>query len=196
MAIKSITILEAWRVFAKDEVFEFTPGVNLLVGDQGCGKSSLLSTIAAKMGSTTYRFETGLQKKVTITVNDKTTVYGFDFETHNPRTKSVLGPCPGFQIASKFTSHGETAKPILSRMAQFRNAVVFLDEPDTALSPRSILGLKDLFAEMVENGCQIIAAVHNPLLILAYPQCLSLDSHTWVESKEFLKSHGINLPLA
>lgn len=44
--IKSLTILEDWRSFKSGFKIIFHPGINLIVGDQGTGKSSLLHLIS------------------------------------------------------------------------------------------------------------------------------------------------------
>jgi predicted ATPase len=71
-------------------------------------------------------------------------------------------------------SHGE------SFLQFFRSrftgpGLYLLDEPDTALSPLSVLGLLAALREMVvEAGAQFIIATHNPIL-LAYPGAMLLS---------------------
>ncbi len=64
-------------------------------------------------------------------------------------------------------SHGESFLSFFQ--ARFTGPGLYLlDEPDTALSPQSVLGLITLLKEMVGRGAQLLIATHNPIL-LAFP---------------------------
>jgi len=64
-------------------------------------------------------------------------------------------------------SHGESFLHFFR--ARFTGPGLYLlDEPDTALSPQSVLGLMAALGEMVRGGAQFIIATHNPIL-LGYP---------------------------
>jgi predicted ATPase len=64
-------------------------------------------------------------------------------------------------------SHGESFLQFFR--ARFTGPGLYLlDEPDTALSPQSVLGLMAGLSEMVDQGAQFIIASHHPML-LAYP---------------------------
>ena len=55
--LNTLKFKENWRCFKAGDTFDFRPGVNLLVGDQGCGKSSLLQAIAASVKSKKYQYD-------------------------------------------------------------------------------------------------------------------------------------------
>jgi predicted ATPase len=64
-------------------------------------------------------------------------------------------------------SHGESFLQFFG--ARFTGPGLYLlDEPDTALSAQSILGLLAMLKQMIEEGAQFIIATHSPIL-LAYP---------------------------
>ena len=64
-------------------------------------------------------------------------------------------------------SHGESFLSFFQ--ARFTGPGLYLlDEPDTALSAQSVLGLIALLREMVQRGAQFVIATHNPIL-LAFP---------------------------
>jgi predicted ATPase len=78
-------------------------------------------------------------------------------------------------------SHGES----FLRFFQARFAgegLYLLDEPDTALSPQSVLGLLVMLKDMVQQGAQFIIATHSPML-MAFPgaSILSFDRHPVAE---------------
>ncbi|HZS94240.1 MAG TPA: AAA family ATPase [Chloroflexota bacterium] len=61
-------------------------------------------------------------------------------------------------------SHGESFLRFFG--ARFNGQGLYLlDEPDTALSAQSILGLVVMLREMVEAGAQLIIATHSPILL-------------------------------
>lgn len=118
--INSIKFINQYRTFKKNEVFSLKP-ITLLVGDQGIGKSSFLEAI--------------IDDKIVLRTPDYKGEYSkLDLEKDNPRIKNYLMDNPGFQIASKFLSHGQTLLPILESMKIFKNQLILLDEPETALS--------------------------------------------------------------
>lgn len=186
--LTSLQFTEKWRCFAEGDTIEFRPGVNLLVGDQGSGKSSVLQAIAASAKAKKYTYQVDLGKKVKV-VADKMPAGGFDFEKDNRRTRHYFDH-DNFQahIAMMWSSHGQSNLAILRGMAKMQGTLIFLDEPDMALSIRSIYKLIDLLNAAAIRKCQIVAAVHNPILIQAYPEVYSLEKRKWVYSDEFILS--------
>lgn len=189
--LTAITFTEDWRCFKVDEAFAFSPGVNLLVGDQGCGKSSLMSAIRngaikLKRHDIDYR-----KKKVaTVMVDDKPCQsFKFDFEKDNFRTKPYFDSgSTAFHVQSMWKSHGEQNRAVLDNMADAKDSVIIMDEPDMALSLRSIYRLIKMLDKMADAGNQIIMAVHNPLLIEHFPIVLSLEHRAWIPSDVFIES--------
>ena len=178
-----------YRCFEEGEVFEFRPGINLLVGDQGCGKSTLLGELrncGTKLKASDRAHRT--KKSGTVSTSGKCSSYVFDFEYDNPRTKGHFGDSINFQIASMYASHGETGITVLRALKEAENSIIFMDEPDMALSVRSILEIAKLFDDMVKRGNQLIAAVHNPLLIECSDDVLSLEHRRWITSDDFISS--------
>jgi len=92
------------------------------------------------------------------------------------------------QLACLFSSHGEASYAISKAVEKFDESLIFFDEPDMALSIRSCNKLVNLFKRLSETK-QIIAAVHNPTVIAAFPEVLSLEHHCWMTSDQFIKSH-------
>jgi predicted ATPase len=190
--LKTLRFKETWRCFKAGDTFEFRPGVNLLVGDQGCGKSSILQAIAASCKHKKYTYDRGLSKKIEV-VGTPCTAGGFDFEKDNRRTLSYFGDDIQFQLAAMFHSHGQSNMAMLENLSTAAGTMIFLDEPDMALSIRSIKRLADIFLALAANGCQVIAAVHHPFLIWAFPEVYSLDTRQWVGSRKFVNSQLLPL---
>lgn len=62
-----------------------------------------------------------------------------------------------------------------------------MDEPDMALSIRSIAKLVGKLRQAVQNNCQVIAAVHNPLLINSFDEVFSVEHRRWMKSSQFVE---------
>ncbi len=184
--IHSIEFLGDWRCFQAGDRFDFRPGVNLLVGDQGCGKSSLLKAIQ-NAGVKKDR-DKDLFQKTEMKV-DPCRSFKFDFERDNPRILSHIGPSPMFQINAMFKSHGECNILLIDNLKDTSNSLVMMDEPDMALSVRSCKHLVERFKVLADNNSQILAAVHNMAVIQAFNEVYSLEHHRWMTSAEFIASH-------
>lgn len=176
--LHTITFLEKHRCFNEGDTFAFRSGVNLLVGDQGCGKSTLLEAINSKA-------------KVKVVADLGKSAF-LDFEKGLPRNKSDFLPNVDYlaQVAAGWSSHGQVVNAALRGMPVEYGLVVLLDEPDAALSVRSCVALVHQLNATVARGCQIIAAVHNPILIASQEAVLSLEHRRWMPGRAFLQTQG------
>jgi predicted ATPase len=185
--IRKLKFLQDYRCFAAGFAVDFRPGLNLLVGDQGAGKSSLLN-ILTKL-SRGIESGSGAVAKLTLSPSVKSiAVLSLDLEKDNPRKQSAVRGM--LDVSSHFMSHGETVNLLLSHMKKSsRKAphVFILDEPDMALSPRSIDALAKMFIHCARNS-QIIASAHNPWMIAAAGDVYSVEHRRWIPSSEFLDS--------
>jgi predicted ATPase len=186
--IKTLTFTEPWRCFKQDDAIVFHTGINLLVGEQGMGKSSLLQAIAAACKSEKYQFEHGLAKKIKVTAT-ACPCGGFDFEKNNLRTLSYFEDgCTAAQISLSRMSHGQANNLMLSGLKGARDTLLFFDEPDMSLSIKSITTLAALLWDAMGRGCQVIASVHHPFLIQAFPECFDMEAREWVSSDLYVQS--------
>jgi predicted ATPase len=180
--IKSIRFKADWRCFKEGDYFEFEPGVNLLVGDQGTGKSSIL---------TLFRWATNqeneLKRVADLQCEGLVELRIFDFERDNPRTRGYVKFAA--DVYMRYQSHGNCVLALLDVLEEQDDTrkCFILDEPDMALSIRSI---NKVVAKLQASKHQIIAAAHNPFLIRAFPQVLSVEHKHWMPSEEFIASHS------
>jgi len=175
--IRSISFEKDWRCFKPGDAFDFDPHVTLVVGDQGTGKSSMLSIFKDRIG------KLGQYKDIATISATPTQVRIFDFERDNPRTKGHIEYFA--DVAMRFESHGNSILAILGLLEdRSKEQMTFiLDEPDMALSIRSI---NKLVRILQDTHHQVIAAVHNPRLISAFPRVLSVEHRCWMSSDEFI----------
>jgi predicted ATPase len=88
-----------------------------------------------------------------------------------------------------FSSHGESVKAILKGLDACTSGIVMLDEPDSSLSIRSCMKLVNRFKALEQRGVQVIAAVHNPVVIEAFECVFSLEHQLWMTGAEFISTH-------
>lgn len=182
--INSVEFEQDYRCFKKGEKYELNSPVVCLVGDQGCGKSSLINLLFNKDGEK--------KKVIKIDVPKKVTCYMFDFEKDNPRTKSAI---PNEQkkfnqmISTIWKSHGETLRIYsIDAIKKANDCVIFFDEPETALSLRNQYNLIDEMNNAVKRNCQIIISTHCLPIIESRLEILSLEHKKWMKSEDFIKT--------
>tara|TARA_Y100000310_G_scaffold130972_1_gene130146 strand:- start:6111 stop:6653 length:543 start_codon:yes stop_codon:yes gene_type:complete len=162
-------------------IIEPKSGVNLFVGENGCGKSSLLKAMT--------------QGSFVNIVTDGASPFGyFDSERDNPRVKTsnpLSSDSMMVSVKSHFESHGETLLPILEQMSNEENTVLFLDEPENGISMSNQLKLWRKINKAVKNGCQFFIATHSYILIEKFKEVYDLNNYEWVKSKEYLERFKI-----
>jgi len=194
--ISRLTFLKKYRVFEAGETFEFRQGVNLIVGDQGAGKTSLLEAIGGELyewGERQSLEKLATIRKIELTVQKEKFQY-FDFEKENPRTKKMTFHSAAQTIAglsSRTKSHGETIWHIMESAEEASKVKIWLfDEPDAALSIRSCHRLAEGLRRISEkNKAQILVTAHSPILIGSFEEVLSIEHKRWMPSQEFIAAH-------
>ncbi len=186
--LSEIRFREDYRCFHKGQVLRFEKGVNLLVGEQGSGKSTLITLLRDRVGN---KFKAELSHRVMDVDMQACYVRWLDFEKDNPRTQAEIGLHDAFRIGSMSVSHGQTMLAMLNGLETILQeapgrTLLLLDEPDMALSIRSVNHLARLLGRAAEDGHQVIAAVHNPIVIASQPRVLSLDTGKWMASERFI----------
>lgn len=191
--IKKIKFTEDYRCFKKDQSFELQ-NLNLLVGDQGCGKSTILEQLR----------DCGQRKKskIKIELSEESLKKGinsfyFDFEKDNPRIKdpqlftNVDGTNKGIgfrnALAQRFSSHGESLVNFsVEGIKKAKDAVVILDEPESSLSLRNQYRMIKEIEKALERNVQFLIATHCYILINNFSNVLSLEHMDWMSSREFI----------
>lgn len=194
--IQALFFNDKYRLFKKGDEFFFQDGVTLLVGDQGCGKSTVLQCLASLGGvkRSFWKMERAstIQKVAILVVDEPKPVFAHDYENDSPRTSpsfETMGQIPfGMAHAQMRMSHGQASNQLTSVIAGLKNSYVLLDEPDSGMSCRSALALAEAMKKAVENGCQVIASVHHPWLIEQFPEVLSVEHGDYMKSEDFLAS--------
>lgn len=172
-------------VFNYTKQLIFNSPVTLFVGENGTGKSTLLEALARASDIHIWRKPEGVRYQVNR--YEKQLYKYLSLEWSNGR---VPGAYFGSEIFKDFTnildewaasdpgqlkyfggkslvtqSHGQSMMAYFRSRYQIRG-IYFLDEPETALSPRSQLELLDIIGENGQAGhAQFIIATHSPILL-------------------------------
>jgi ABC-type multidrug transport system ATPase subunit len=172
--IQKLTLNGKWKKRIpkrENSIFEFLPGVNLLIGPNGSGKSTIIQSIKTFIKSKNQKDKSDIEL---ITGNKN--IFIFDFEKDSFRTKSYFSSTNvKFQVSSMFSSHGETTKALINGLSSdnLENLTLVFDEPDQALD---IDGINLLIEQLkICKAEQIIMSVHHPALILSNFHVIELE---------------------
>jgi len=172
-------------------VLNQTPELNLktnitfFIGENGSGKSTLLKAITRRCGIYIWQeygktrfeynpYEDMLYKHIDVTwTNGKTPGAYFSSESYEHLTNviddwasadpALMGYFGGKSLITQ--SHGESFMSFFKARYKIKG-VYFLDEPETALSPKRQIEFLKLLADMSFNGnAQFIIATHSPILL-------------------------------
>ena len=173
------------KIFENNQSITFQSPVTLFVGENGSGKSTLLRAICQRCGI--HIWEETERRRFQHNPYENELHLAIDIEWKNG---SVPGSYFGSQIFQNFAqfvdewaiadpkmldyfggkslmtqSHGQSLMSYFKSRYQ-RKGIYFLDEPETALSPKSQLELLELLNEMRDAGhAQFIIATHSPILL-------------------------------
>lgn len=163
--------------------------VNLFVGNQGCGKSTMLRLIQKNSSD----IQINLTKEC---LRNGVDTFYFDSENDNPRTKDPqlftnasgqsIGYGYGNALVSRFRSHGEILEHfIITPILKAKNCVIILDEPESGLSITNQFKLINAINGAVERGCQFFIATHCYPLIQSF-NVISLEHGKNMSGVEFI----------
>jgi predicted ATPase len=172
---------------------DLAPGVTFLVGENGAGKSTLVEAIAVAYGMSPEGGSTGARLTTRATESSLSddlqlirglgagragfflraeTMHGFyTYLEENPRTS---GP-PDLPFHEM--SHGESFLAVIGDRFT-RRGFYCLDEPESALSFSSSLGVVGVLNDLAESGSQVLCATHSPV-IAALPGARILEVGDW-----------------
>ncbi len=173
------------KILQKTEEVGFSTPVTFFIGENGSGKSTLLRAISHKCGihiwhgETRRRFEKNpyedkLYRVIDVEWADGPVPGSFfaserfqDFaqllDEWADETPDILDYFGGRSLMTQ--SHGQSILSFFKARYE-REGLYFMDEPETALSPKSQLELVALLDSMGKAGhAQFIIATHSPILL-------------------------------
>lgn len=152
--ITTLKILDAsYQARIGKTQIDFKPGINLLVGENGSGKSSLLELIRLTLAD-----ETGQKARLIRDVSVPVEFYSAE-EATTIHHKSETG-----KLSDMAISHGQRLQRYLDSLQTIQSeTVIIADEIETALSFDVIWNL-GAFLHKANPNVQWIIATHNPIL--------------------------------
>jgi predicted ATPase len=123
----------------------------------------------------------------------------FDAESDNPVSAipKMLNPDgKGFPsmvhqlFCAQEESHGESMLPISDYILDnAKDCIIFMDEPETALSLKNQLRLSKKIMESAEKrNNQIILSTHSLMIVNQFEDVFDMEARAWVKTKDYLKS--------
>lgn len=188
--LEKLIILEDYNNIPKDLVIELK-SINPIVGEQGCGKSSLLDILSNnEKDLITYKSSPLLKK------GDVVNSFYFDTEKMNPRIKDpqlYTNPTGkdvgiGFKssLISRYKSHGEVLREFtVNALHKAVNSVVMLDEPEASLSLANQFKLAKEIKKASSTN-QILFSTHSLVLIQSFEEVYDLENKCWVKSIDYI----------
>ena len=210
-------------IFKNSLKMEFKKPITFIIGDNGTGKSTLLESIAYKIGfnvlggnknhsyyNSKVNDNLKLADNMKLIWNNKTS-NGFFFRAESflnfseyleemaiENGKGMFSAYGGKSLIKQ--SHGESFLALFQN--KFQDGIFILDEPEAALSAERQLSLIAIISDLCRSGkCQFIIATHSPLLItLPNSQIYEingdkLEQKKYDETKQFsLYKNYLNAP--
>ncbi|MCK5098908.1 MAG: AAA family ATPase, partial [Desulfobacteraceae bacterium] len=187
------------KIFQNTDTITFNNAITMFIGENGTGKSTLLKALAYKCGIHIWQSEFNIRCEQNLYEEDLYKSISVQW-----KNGAVSGSFFGSQIFSHFAKNLEEwamsdskmlnyfgGKSLITQshgqslMSYFKSrynikGLYFLDEPETALSPASLVDLLNLLIKINKQGhAQFIIATHSPFL-MALPDCkiLTFDNTT------------------
>jgi predicted ATPase len=98
----------------------------------------------------------------------------------------------GYDIACRFASHGEAMLPLILTSKNFKNTILFVDEPEAGISlsnQKKIFNTLQLISK--KNNCQVIVTTHSYVIIKNIEQVFCMVKKKWLSSKDYLHEFAI-----
>ncbi|THB81498.1 MAG: AAA family ATPase [Desulfobacteraceae bacterium] len=173
------------NIFQKTNKIRLETPITLFCGENGTGKSTLLRAIAIRCGIHIWQntsglrvepnpYEENLYEALTVDWENETvpgSFFGAQIFSHFARNleewavndRKMLDYFGGKSLVNQ--SHGQSLMSYFNSRYRIKG-LYFMDEPETALSPSSLISLLNLLNEVGQEGhAQFIIATHSPLLL-------------------------------
>ena len=173
------------KLFNQTKSVAFSSPVTFFVGENGTGKSTLLKALCKKCGI--HIWQSAINTRLQPNPYEEALYMFLNIEWDDGKVPGAFFGSETFQDFAQYLdewaasdpamleyfggeslitqSHGQSLMTLFKARYQIKG-LYFLDEPETALSPRSQLELLQVLRKMGEAGhAQFIIATHSPILL-------------------------------
>ncbi|MBN1636822.1 MAG: AAA family ATPase, partial [Deltaproteobacteria bacterium] len=173
------------KIFQETKEIVLGSPVSFFIGENGTGKSTLLKALAYRCGI--YIWKGTERKRCEVNLYEEELYRALDIEWSNGKVPGSFFASQIFHNYAQIVDEWASADPLVldyfggkslmtqshgqSLMSYFKTrylikGIYFLDEPETALSPRTQLELLNVLKHMGDAGhAQFIIATHSPILM-------------------------------
>lgn len=203
--------------FKAGDTIPLRDGVNVVVGANGCGKSTFVELVRSRFANRKVREnswrslsfrEDEAAKYITVKLGCYSHIIGYDFERDSGRGAPDLQfNKMELQVYEMNHSHGEASLKTMETLimplartiaARGEGLSLWLDEPDANLSPRSAYNLVRCLHEIVGMNHQVIVTAHNPIVITGqipgecdgWDGVFDMETRRWTTPKTFLEAQA------
>jgi predicted ATPase len=193
------------KIFQNTDKIQFETPITFFCGENGTGKSTLLKAIVIRCGihiwqddmSSRYEpnpYEEDLYKAITVKWENRPvpgSFFGSQIFSHFARVleewalndAKMLNYFGGKSLLTQ--SHGQSLMSYFQSRYSIKG-IYFLDEPETALSPSSLIELLNLLIKISLQGhAQFIIVTHSPLLLACPDSRIYSFDHTAIEPIDY-----------
>lgn len=201
----TITVTEDFRNFKAGDVIDFT-GLEkfqsiTVVGENGCGKSTILQALRGQTGKTTSLYKSDFEKlgKNVKIEHSYENVLFFDAVKDNGNDFMVGFDAVNYVnaggFATKNLSHGQGALYYISKFLQENEknivpgkTLLVFDEIDNGLSLQNMSKFVNFIHKMMyERKCHVLIASHNPFFIVQSYICYDMEEKKLKSSQTYVK---------
>lgn len=196
-------------LFTAGTSIEFRP-ITVIVGDNGSGKSTLLQYLkppefvkALWLGKNKTDEEYHAEKVKKWLVNDETvTVFEqspelivIGNEIHKTQFIEAIGAgktaLSAQDIVARWSmsedSNGETTMDFITSLSNLEGCLIVLDEPETSLSIKSQIKMRNLAKRLAEKN-QIIVVTHSQYFMEMSKDVYDFEKKLWTSTTDYIKS--------
>lgn len=164
--------------------FDFSPGLNIVVGANGAGKSTLLNLFLSKEG-----------QFANFDADGPTEIKSHSSANRLEESKSEFGSLPALLTLRRLrSSTGQHLRVFLRALTKETGQaggrrLIVIDEPEMSLDMTEIMLFIGNLRRLVDQGDQAIIATHSPLL-MTLPGAHYLElTHGWLDrSREIINA--------